>query len=604
MTSTSQPRGRGAVPTPELARDGPPTAEDLGAALIAFAKSGSEEDRTNLRWLAAAMADRGAGPAACAAPLWREFRSLLLSVSDRDRPLLLDRILAAQNEVWTLFDRAYHLERRAHRQMASAYTRKNVEVNHILDSLPAYTFSKDAQSRYTAVNSAFCEALGLPKERILARTDKDLFPSEIADELTERDREVLQGRTALRQEGSAELNGERRTLLITKAPLIDSEGRVGGLVGVGIDITNRKELETEQRRLAAAVESAHDAILITDVEGVIQFVNSGFEKMSQYSRDEALGANPRILKSGQHDEDFYREMWSRLKSGQVWHGVLTNRRKDGSLYEVDEVITPLRGDDGEISGYVVVARDVTEHKRLLETLQQAVLVKSDFTSMVSHELRTPLCAMKEAIDLVEDGSAGPLNDHQSQFLGLAKRNVDRLHRLINDVLDFSRIERGTFRMQITPGHLNPVIAEIAGQQHLASRKKDIDISVDLDPGVGRVPFDADRISQVLVNLIGNAVRYCDGSWIRVSSLKRADEVVVTTRDSGPGIPPEQLENIFNPFLQLSSGLGRHAGGTGLGLAICRRIVEAHGGRIWAESKLGKGSALSFTLPLNIEEGDS
>lgn len=576
----------------------------MGAALVSFANSGSEEDRTKLRRLADGMAERGGGPADCAAILWREFRPLLLSASEQDRPIVLDRVLAAQSELWILFDRGYHLERRAHQLTAAAYTRKNLEVDRILDSLPAYTFAKDAQARYTAANSAFCEALGLPKERILARTNNDLFPPEIAAELNQRDCELLQGKAPLRQEVSTELNGEKQTLLITKAPLIDSDGRVSGLVGVGIDITDRKAIETEQRRLAAAVESAHDAIVITDVTGAIEFVNSGFEELSQYSRREVLGSALQLLSPEADSTSFCERLRSLGAGGGVWRGIATDRRKDGTLFQADQIITSLQGVDGETSGYVIVARDVTEHNKLIQTLQQAVLVKSEFTSMVSHELRTPLCAMKEGIDLVENGSAGPLNDQQSRFLGLAKRNIDRLHRLINDVLDFSRLERGGLQMRVEAHDLNPVVAEIAVQQTVASRNKGIDISVDLDPSIRRVAFDPDRISQVLVNLIGNAVRYCDGPWVRVSTLKRADEIVVTIRDSGPGIPPEQLDNIFNPFVQLSSGLGRRAGGTGLGLAICRRIVEAHGGRIWAESKLDKGSAFCLTLPLNLDEGGS
>ena len=458
MTPESQPTATHPAPPSEAARILPPTVADLTEALVLFVETGSESDRDHVRRLVASLVDRGLGPADCAGAFWDTLGPLLVSVSDQERPLRLRRILAAETELWRLLDRAYRLERRAHRQMASAYTRKNLEISRILDSLPAYVFSKDAQCRYTAVNTSFCEALGLPRERILSHTDEDLFPAEIAHELSERDQEVLRSKVTLRQEGTVELNGEQHTLLITKAPLIDPDGRVTGLVGIGVDITQRMRIEREHSRLAAAVEAASDSIFVTDEEGTIQFVNASFEKLNQYSRDEIIGKKVSLLRSEVHDASFFEQMWSQLTAGGVWRGILTRRRKDGSTFETDQTTSPLQDEDGRISGYVTVARDVTEHKKLLDTLQQAVLVKSDFTSMVSHELRTPLCAIKEAIDLVEDGSAGPLNDHQTKFLRLAKRNVDRLHRLINDVLDFSRMERGAFRMQIAPHDLNAVVS--------------------------------------------------------------------------------------------------------------------------------------------------
>jgi signal transduction histidine kinase len=203
--------------------------------------------------------------------------------------------------------------------------------------------------------------------------------------------------------------------------------------------------------------------------------------------------------------------------------------------------------------------------------------------------------------VVADGSAGPTNDHQAQFLGLAKRNVDRLHRLINDVLDFSRLERGGVATHIERYPLNELVAAALDRQRVAAEKRGIELRQDLGVGIGDVPLDQQRIGHLLSNLLSNAIRYCDGPLVRVSTLVNADEVIVTVRDNGPGIAPEYLETIFDPFVQLSSGLGRQVGGTGLGLAICRQIIELHSGRIWAESKPGEGSAFSFALPLGPKE---
>jgi signal transduction histidine kinase len=235
---------------------------------------------------------------------------------------------------------------------------------------------------------------------------------------------------------------------------------------------------------------------------------------------------------------------------------------------------------------------------MVDTLQRAVMVKSEFTSMVSHELRTPLTAIKEAIDVVEDETAGPVNEHQKNFLILAKRNVDRLHRLINDTLDFSKLERGEFHLQPQWHDLNAVVAEVVQQQALPAQKRGLDMQFLPEAHLPRIRLDADRISQVLVNLIGNAILYCGHGSIRVHTRGEDREVLVEVEDTGPGIPNESLKHIFDAFVQLSSGPQRRTGGTGLGLAISKKIIELHGGRIWAESELGRGSKFVFTLPAN------
>ena len=486
-------------------------------------------------------------------------------------------------------------------RLASAYAQKTREVKTLLDSLPAFAFMKDSDFRYVAVNQVFCEALGQSAQELIAKTDFDLFPEIVAQRFVERDREVLRGRSTLRHEETVDINGRLRTMLVIKAPVLDPNGTPTGLIGVGFDITERKRIEQEHTRLAAALESAGEAVLITDTEGTIQFVNPAFERLTGYSSNEAIGRNPRILKSGYHGAEFYREMWQTLARGQVWQGTIRNRKKDGSLFDADQTLAPVQDREGKTNSYVGVVRDITERKRMVESLQRAVMVKVEFTSMVSHELRTPLTAIKEAIDVVADRTAGPVNRQQTEFLALAKRNVDRLHRLINDTLDFSKLERGDFRLVLGPHDLNALTGEIVMQQRLAAQKQGLRLEISVEEGLPPVRLDPDRVSQVLINLIGNAVRYCDGGWIEVSTRRgEGEDVVVKVQDSGPGIPEDTLEHIFEAFVQLSTGPGRRSGGTGLGLSISKKLVELHGGRIWVESEVGRGAAFNFTLRLHEE----
>jgi PAS domain S-box-containing protein len=436
----------------------------------------------------------------------------------------------------------------------------------------------------------------MPAQEVLAKTDFELFPQATATLLAEQEQEALEQQAPCSQEVTLLLGGQPRCVLFIKAPVLSPEGQADGLIGVGFDLTERKRTESERARLAAAVQSIGEAVCITDVAGTIQYVNPAFEEITGYSREQALGQNPRILKSGKYDRDFYRQMWDTLNRGELWEGTVINRKMDGSLFEADLSIAPVHDEHGATVSYVGVTRDITERKRMVDTLQRAVMVKSEFTSMVSHELRTPLTAIKEAIDIVEDETAGPVNEHQKNFLTLAKRNVDRLHRLINDTLDFSKLERGEFRLQPQWHDLNALLEEVVRQQALPAQKRGLAMQFLPAGHLPPVWFDADRISQVLVNLVGNAIRYCDQGSVRVQTRRRACDVLIEVEDTGPGIPQESLKKIFDAFVQLSSGPQRRTGGTGLGLAISKKIVELHGGQLWAESELGKGSKFLFTLP--------
>jgi signal transduction histidine kinase len=230
-----------------------------------------------------------------------------------------------------------------------------------------------------------------------------------------------------------------------------------------------------------------------------------------------------------------------------------------------------------------------------EKLKQMYAIKSDFTSMVSHELRTPLTAIKEGIAIVLDGTAGELNVNQKEFLSTAKKNVDRLNRLINDVLDFSKLESKKLAFQMRKSDINEIINEVVSIQRSVAEEKGLYIKSELDPGIPRIELDSDRINQVLNNLVSNAIKFTSkgGITIYTSKDEKEDTVITHIQDTGEGIKKEDLPKLFQKFQQLS----RHKRGTGLGLAICKQIVEQHGGSIWVESEYGKGSKFKFTLPI-------
>lgn len=247
--------------------------------------------------------------------------------------------------------------------------------------------------------------------------------------------------------------------------------------------------------------------------------------------------------------------------------------------------------------------DVTEQKEIEERLRELYQAKTEFTSMVSHELRTPLNAIKQGVGVVADGTAGQLNAEQKDFLELSKRNIDRLNRLINDVLKLSKLEAGKLDFALRQANLVPVIREVVKSQLKLAENKNLTLQVDFNQDKLMAIIDEDRITQVLTNLINNAIKFTENGGIKVSLQEdQARQLVkVCVIDSGPGILPKDQALLFEKFRQLGGLEGRKTGGTGLGLAISKEIIEHHHGTIWVESEIGQGSKFCFTLPLAEKE---
>lgn len=232
-------------------------------------------------------------------------------------------------------------------------------------------------------------------------------------------------------------------------------------------------------------------------------------------------------------------------------------------------------------------------------IRQAYEKERAFSSTVSHELRTPLSAIRMAVDLVGSRPSATADGQSMKFLDIARKNVDRLNRLIGDILGLSKLQAGADPLARRPDDLNRIVREAAEVQELAARGKGLEFVVKADPALPRAEVDGDRLSQVLNNLLNNAVKFTEHGSIMVEtkSLPVEGQVEVAVRDTGRGMPADSLDKIFEKFFQLGSAQER-VGGTGLGLSICREIVQQHGGRLWAESEPGKGSAFIFRLPVS------
>lgn len=237
-------------------------------------------------------------------------------------------------------------------------------------------------------------------------------------------------------------------------------------------------------------------------------------------------------------------------------------------------------------------------KKTEDELRKAMSVKSHFTSTVSHELRTPLAAIKEGIAIVLDSSAGAVNEKQKEFLILAKRNVDRLSRLINDILDFQKLESGKMTFHMEEHDINNVVREVQETMLVVAKNKGLDMTLSLEDNLPVLRFDRDKILQVVTNFVNNAIKFTEKGSIKISTSHGDNFVRVSIQDTGPGIQEEDLPKLFQQFIQLKDAPERKSSGTGLGLAISKEIIEEHKGKIWAESKINEGSVFSFALPVH------
>jgi PAS domain S-box-containing protein len=371
------------------------------------------------------------------------------------------------------------------------------------------------------------------------------------------------------------------------------------------DITDRKKAEEALRgsetRYRRLFETAKDGILLIDAEtGMIIDVNPFLMELLGFSHEHLVGKaiwDIGPFKDIASNKNKFMEL---QRQKYVRYEDLPLQTTDGQQVEVEFISNVYTVDHQKVIQCNI--RDITDRKlaerEIEEELRQTIEMKLDFISMVSHELRTPLTVIKEGIALTADGSAGEINEEQKELLGLSKRNVDRLAKFINDVLDFQKLETGRMKINAQPNDINEIIRAVYEMMTLATKETGIDILLELDDRLPKVAFDSDKITQVLTNLLDNAVKFTEKGNIVIKTSEKNGMIQVSVSDTGCGIKKTDLSRAFGRFEQLTAGGDRKTGGTGLGLAICKGIIERHNGKIWVDSVFGKGSKFTFTLPIN------
>ncbi|MBF0329191.1 MAG: PAS domain S-box protein [Nitrospirae bacterium] len=371
------------------------------------------------------------------------------------------------------------------------------------------------------------------------------------------------------------------------------------------DITERKLAMSELQKLSQAIRQSASAVVITDIKGTIEFVNPQFEIVTGYAAEEAIGQNPRILKSGIHPPEFFTEMWATLTSGREWIGEICNKNKKGELYWEYATIAPVMNTENKITNYVAVKEDISKRKLIEEELirakkaaEAASIAKSEFLANMSHEIRTPMNAI---IGMSELAYATSLTTEQKGYISAVVQAASSLLTIINDILDFSKIEAGKLELDRTVFDLETVVSSASEIFHSEMLKKSVFFSYSIAPNLPRwLKGDSGRLKQVLINLLGNAFKFTEKGEIRLeihhTEESNSDKEITLTFsviDTGIGISPEKQEAIFESFSQADGTITRKYGGTGLGLSISKKIVEMMQGRIWVKSIQGQGSTFSF-----------
>ena len=397
-----------------------------------------------------------------------------------------------------------------------------------------------------------------------------------------------------------------RPIQVTSIPFQDEKGN--WLVAeVNTDISERKKYEEElrvsERKFRTIFENARDGILVAEPDTKkIRMHNRAISQMLGYSAEELAGLSIMDIHP-EKELPHVLQQFERQSMGEITLAKdIPVKRKDGSIFyaDINAAVISLDGKKFMVGFFhdITPERVAVIERARAEKMQTAADMKSRLMSTVSHEFRSPLAAIKEGIALVLEGLIGQINPEQKDTLHTAKKNVDRLNRLVENVLTLGKIEAGKMEIVREDSDINQLALETARSIYVLANDKGIDLEIKVDEKIPKISLDSDRITQVITNLLSNAIKFTAQGKVALTTKLESDAVHVTVEDTGPGIEPEDIPKLFDIFETLG-GTRLAKGGTGLGLFISKDIISAHKGKIWVESTPGKGSVFHFTLPLKI-----
>lgn len=378
---------------------------------------------------------------------------------------------------------------------------------------------------------------------------------------------------------------------LTSAVVKDKEGGCIGVVTVSEDITERKKVEEDNIRLATAVESTDDSIIIFDMDGIIHYVNRAFERATGYIKEDIIGWHYCILKSGIHDCDFYGSLLHKAHQGDTWRGVLTNKRKDGSLYKADIHISPIKSFTGEAESYVVVERDITATVRL-ESIAEAVNTMDNIGYIFSglrHEIGNPINSIKTTVSVLDENLDTYSKDTVKEYICRVMADLDRVEYILRAMKSYNLGESVEMRSVGIKSFMELFESFVKSDfENRGIRWKTI-----IHPEVESAYVDPRALHQVLLNILTNAgdsFENIEDPKVVISVFKQYRTIVISVMDNGCGISTEHLDKLFMPFYTTK------VKGTGLGLAIVKKMTVQMGCTIDIRSSEGAGTIVDISIP--------
>ena len=515
-----------------------------------------------------------------------------------------------------------------------------IDLRAIVDHAPEPIFIKDREGRYVFANPAMGAAVGRVSDELLGLTDEQIFPPDAARRFAEDDRVVLATRKRRTLEDVVNLGSTQRVYMTNKFPYTSPSGELLGVIGISRDITEQKRLENALTELAQGLSASTGQAFFTSISRYLsKALGVDYVLIDEVSLTDPQMMRPVVLVRcgevikgfsyplhctpcetvfGQQFRSYPQDLASRFPEDPFLEPLALESYAGMPLFDSSGApiglvavmhTAPLPNVDEAKMLLGVVAKRLEaelERKRAEEVAAQRGMelerakeldeMKSGFVNAVSHELRTPLTSILGYAEFLEDHVGGSLSGTQEEFVRQIQDSAERLSRLVDDLLDFARIDAGTFQLKRETLDLAPKIREIVASFLPQAKAAHQALSLTLPEQPLMMQVDANRIGQVLTNLLSNALKFTPPEGrIVVRAVPAAEGVRVEVEDNGEGIPPEDLPKLFQRFSQLESGMRK--GGTGLGLSISKALVEAHGGTIGVAEVQPHGSRFWFTLPV-------
>ena len=505
----------------------------------------------------------------------------------------------------------------------------------IADNDPDMLWAKDLQGRFIFTNKAICEHLLGAKDvnepigkndMFFANRLRKMHPEDptwhnFGEACLDSDKITLEAQKPMQFEEYGNVMGKFIFLDVHKAPLRDEQGNIIGTVGSARDVTEEKQLEKEKeaiqaevKRLATVIEQADVAIIITDTDGIIQYVNRAFELDTGFTQADAIGHTPRILKSGEHPKEFYEDLWTTITSGKTWHNTIVNKKKDGTIYHEDAIIFPLFDSENKITNYAGILRDITKEKELEKQVRQMQKMESIgvLTGGIAHDFNNLLTVINGYTDLgiAKYGHDAKIRSILTAIQAAGNRAAD----LTSQLLAFSR-------KQIISPKIIDINETILRLEKMLQRiiEEHITLELFLAPGLPKIKADPVQIEQILMNLVVNArdaihelppdsanekriqietnTEHLGPEYVaKHKGANEGDYVSIAVSDTGIGIEESVVNKIFDPFFTTKE-VGK---GTGLGLSTVYGIVKQNNGNIYVYSEKDKGTTIKIYWPVSEE----